>query len=80
MICVLWRYVATARISRMLSCILWKTYSWDVKLHLRKMQIKYYYDGAFTYYVPATLLVLASISFPTKLLASPKSEIFGFSS
>lgn len=31
-----------------------------------------------SYYVPTTLLVLAPVSFPPKLLANPKSEILGF--
>lgn len=31
-----------------------------------------------TYYVPTTLLVLASIWLPPKILAVPKSDIFGF--
>jgi hypothetical protein len=31
-----------------------------------------------TYYVPTTLLVMASVWFSPKLLARPKSEILGF--
>ena len=34
--------------------------------------------GMDTYYVPTTLLVLASSSFARKTLASPKSDILGF--
>ncbi|KAG5620012.1 hypothetical protein H5410_005230 [Solanum commersonii] len=30
------------------------------------------------YYVPTTLVVMAPVSFPPKLLAMPKSDIFGF--
>jgi hypothetical protein len=67
MICILRGYVATAIIQGMLSFI------------SEKMKIKTH-TGGDTYYVPATVLVLASVSFPPKLLARPKSEIFGFSS
>ena len=40
------------------------------------MEIKCHEENA--YYVPTTLLVLASIRLPPKILAVPKSDIFGF--
>ena len=67
MICILKGYIATALVQGMLSFI------------SEKIKIKTHIEGD-TYYVPTTVLVLASISFPLKLLARPKSEIFGFSS
>lgn len=41
--------------------------------HMKKANIYKY-----TYYVPTTLFVFASNSFTPKILAKPKSDIFGF--
>ena len=60
-----------------------------IKIEMYKFALKYNMDILFvkkkievrkSYYVPTTLCVFAVVSFPPKILAMPKSDIFGFMS
>lgn len=64
--CILWRHVTTETEYNKL---------WIFYRKNREMQML-----MDPYYVPTTLFVLTSFSLPPKILAMPKSDIFGFMS
>lgn len=63
--------------------IIWSTYSFNLPIFslinfTNKVKWKQFKNEQHAYYVPTTLFVLVSLPFPPKILAKPKSDIFGF--
>lgn len=67
--CIFWGHVAT---------VIQKKYMFNMyRAEEESVGGKRICEDKFSYYVPMTLLVLAPVSFPLKLLAMPKSDILG---